>query len=130
MQADKKERRRSKRVKVKGVSVECSVASFWNFIRKPEHETHVVGNISQGGLQMLSSVGFAIGLPLDVVILHPNGTDKIKARGKVIYSHIFHKKTGAPTLFRVGVQLLKFKEDGRVKLDALMADKSLVASQP
>ncbi|MDQ7778755.1 MAG: PilZ domain-containing protein [Planctomycetota bacterium] len=130
MPGDPKDRRRARRVTVKELYVECSEASFWNFLKKPEHETHPLVNISQSGLQMLSSVGFAMSLPIDVVILHPNRKDVIKARGKVVYSRILQKKVRGQTLFKIGVQFTKFKQDELDKLALLMADRSVSTPQP
>lgn len=130
MPGDPKDRRRAKRVSVKELYVECSEASFWNFLKKPEHETHPLVNISQSGLQMLSSVGFAMNLPIDVVILHPNRKDVMKARGKVVYSRILQKKSGGQTLFKIGVQFTKLKQQEMDKLGLLMVDRNIATSKP
>ncbi len=130
MASEGKNRRRATRVPVKELYVECCEASFWNFLKKPERASHPMVDISDTGLQLLSSVGFAISLPLDLVIMHPSGRHTVKMRGKVVYSRILPKKVRGQTLFKIGVQFTKVKDEERSKLTALMYDRTISGGVP
>jgi hypothetical protein len=130
MATEGRNRRRAKRIPVKELYVECGEASFWNFLKKPERASHPMVDISDTGLQMLSSIGFAMSLPLDLVVMHPSGRHTVKLRGKVVYSRILPKKVRGQTLFKIGVQFTKIKDEEQSKLTALMYDKAITSGIP